>query len=548
MPVQKNAYRKNFSLIVIFLVLISITFVVALFISYNLTSKYVENEFASKKIEVLEQTIKPYNDFFGNKVPEITSYQGFLDSASARKYVASVFQDYAFVKRVVFYDVLIGGRPTAISTRLNNIDISLKSTFVFGHKRGRIWSTKQVHPADESDFRQMAAKLSIYIAFSDTTRVPTQDELYKTFWDVKPNKITYTNILRRQDVKVFRELQHGIVPMEAYKQNMMTFYLDPFLLKVKNTHPELYQNVSIQPVVYDPIDSEGNKLITEVSLPIAFSDYKLFFSSEQGYLTAETNRRFMPIGAAVLVITLFLVAIGWLIYRNLNVNLKLFKLQYDFINNFTHEFKTPVSVIKIAGSNLRGDGELTERQRKHYGKILDEEADKLNDLMNKLLSFTQLENKSISIKKEEIVVDDFVGRYMDTFRIKYPEFKINYKADGIHIFYTDPVLLGSVFQNLIENAYKYSHPKKKELSINITQKKGNLIFSFIDRGIGIPKNEQHNVFKKFYRIENQYNQNGSVGLGLAFCKELVNFMNGDITVNSKVDEGSEFIVTLPNEN
>jgi two-component system phosphate regulon sensor histidine kinase PhoR len=56
--------------------------------------------------------------------------------------------------------------------------------------------------------------------------------------------------------------------------------------------------------------------------------------------------------------------IGWLIYRNLNVNMKLFKLQYDFINNFTHEFKTPVSVIKIAGSNLRSDGELTERQRK----------------------------------------------------------------------------------------------------------------------------------------------------------------------------------------
>jgi two-component system phosphate regulon sensor histidine kinase PhoR len=300
--------------------------------------------------------------------------------------------------------------------------------------------------------------------------------------------------------------------------------------------------------VYDPIDSEGGKLITEVSFPGAFSDYKLFFSSQQGYLTAEINRRFMPIGAVVLLISLFLVLIGWLIYRNLNVNMKLFKLQYDFINNFTHEFKTPVSVIKIAGSNLRGDGELTERQRKHYGKILDEEADKLNELMNKLLSFTQLENKSITIKKEEIVIDDFVSRYTDTFKIKYPDFKLHCKINGIHTFYTDPVLLGSVFQNLIENAYKYSHPQKKELNINITHKKGNIVFSFIDRGIGIPKVELNNIFKKFYRIENQYNQNGSVGLGLAFCKELVNFMNGEITVHSKVNEGSEFIVTLPYEN
>src|SRR6201985_1044218 len=119
----------------------------------------------------------------------------------------------------------------------------------------------------------------------------------------------------------------------------------------------------------------------------------------------------MPIGALVILIYGFLVLIGWLIYRNLSVNLKLFKLQYDFINNFTHEFKTPISVIKIAGSNLRADNDLSERQRKHYGKILDEEADKLNDLMNKLLSLTQLENDAISLKKEEIDVEEFVKGY-----------------------------------------------------------------------------------------------------------------------------------------
>ncbi|SDP94023.1 two-component system, OmpR family, phosphate regulon sensor histidine kinase PhoR [Mucilaginibacter sp. OK268] len=547
MPVHKNAYRKSFLLIIIFLVLISVTFVVALFVSYNLTAKYVENEFGSKKIEVLEQTIKPYYDFFQNKIPEITSYQGFLDSASAAKYAASVFHDYAFVRSIVFYDVLIGSKAP-ITIRRNNLDISVRGIYQYWYKRGKVFGAKRISPSDESDFKEMAVKLDNYIAFSDTSRVSSQDELFKTFWDVKPNKITYTNILRREDIRIYRDLQQRNTVKASYKQNMMTFHLDPYRLKIKNTRHELYQSVSIQPVVYDPVDSEGDKLITEVSLPISFSDYKLFFSSERGYLANEINRRFMPIGAVVLLISLFLVLIGWLIYRNLNVNIKLFKLQYDFINNFTHEFKTPVSVIKIAGSNLRGDGELTERQRKHYGKILDEEADKLNDLMNKLLSFTQLENKSITLKKEEIVVDDFVSRYTETFKIKYPDFKLNCKVNGVDTFYTDPVLLGSVFQNLIENAYKYSHPQKKELNINITHKKGDIVFSFVDRGIGIPKEELNNIFKKFYRIENQYNQNGSVGLGLAFCKELVNFMDGDIVVHSKVNEGSEFIVTLPYEN
>jgi two-component system phosphate regulon sensor histidine kinase PhoR len=67
----------------------------------------------------------------------------------------------------------------------------------------------------------------------------------------------------------------------------------------------------------------------------------------------------------------------------------------------------------------------------------------------------------------------------------------------LQTFYTDPVLLGSVFQNLIENAYKYSHPQKKELFISISQKKGNIVFSFADKGIGIPKNEQVMFLKSF---------------------------------------------------
>jgi len=544
---SKSIYRKNFSLIIIFLVLISVIFVVALFISYDFNAKNINNEFASKKIDVLEQTIKPYNDLFQNKIPEITSYQGFLDSTSAAKYADAVFHDYPFVKKIIFYDARISSQKNSTVLR-DNLGISINQMYQYVPENGmvtgiRIWNTN-----NEDDFKQMAVKLSDYIAFSDTSKESSQIEIFNTFYDIKSGKISYSNIPRRTDVKNYRELIKNGSPTSYYKQNIMTFFLDPYSLRVKNTHKELYQNVTIQPVVYDPLDAANNNLVTEAALPGAFADFKLYFSSDSNYLTNEINRRFMPIAAMVLLIYCFLVLIGWLIYRNLNINLKLFKLQYDFINNFTHEFKTPVSVIKIAGSNLSADAGLSEKQRKQYGRILNEEADKLNDLMNKLLSFTQLENKSINIKKEETDVEAFVTKYIETFKIKYPDFKINYNVHGVKSFYTDPVLLGSVFQNLVENAYKYSHPSKKVLNINVLHEKRDIIFSFADRGIGIPKNELNNIFKKFYRIENQYNQNGSVGLGLAFCKELVNFMNGDITVNSKVNEGSEFIVTLPYEN
>lgn len=547
MKKQDNSYRKNFPLAITFLVLTSVMFIIALFVSYNLNAKYVENEFDSKKIYVQEQTTRPYYNLFQNKITEITSYQGFLDSASAARYADSVFKNYDFVRQMVFYDVQIGNQNQGIIIK-NRLGISIKSMYLFRPKNNkvegiRIWNTK-----GETDFEQMATKLARFIALSDTTRSSTQDEIYKTFYDVKPGKISYSNILRREDVKILRELQ--MHPNSPYfsKQTMMTFFLDPYRLKVRNIYKQLYQKVSIQPVVFDPPDNPSGTLVTETPLPTAFSDYKLYFFSPPGYLNAEINRRFMPVGGLVLLIYCVLMLIGWLIYRNLGINVKLFKLQYDFINNFTHEFKTPVSVIKIAGSNLSGDGELTERQRKQYGRILNEEADKLNELMNKLLSFTQLENKSIDLKKEPIDVDQFVKGYIETFKIKHPDFKITTHFDDTPPLYSDPVMLGSVFQNLMENAYKYSHPAKKELHINVSSVKRNIMFSFKDKGIGIQKAELANVFKKFYRIENQYNQNGSVGLGLAFCKELVNFMDGEIIVNSKVNEGSEFIVTLPYEN
>jgi len=543
----KNIYHKSSSLIIIFLVLISVIFVVALFISYDFNAKNIENEFASKKIDVLEQTIKPYNDLFQNRIPEITSYQGFLDSTSAAKYADAIFHDYPFVQKIVFYDARISNQKNSTILR-DNLGISINQMYQYMPENRKVTGIRIWNTSDEDDFKQMAIKLSDYIAFSDTSKESSQIEIFNTFYDIKSGKISYSNIPRRTDVKNYRELIKNGSPSSYYKQNIMTFFLDPYSLRVKNSHKELYQSVSIQPLVYDPLDAGGNNLVTEATLPGAFADFKLYFSSDSNYLTSETNRRFMPIAAMVLLIYCFVVVIGWLIYRNLNVNLKLFKLQYDFINNFTHEFKTPVSVIKIAGSNLSAEGGLSEKQRKQYGRILNEEADKMNDLMNKLLSFTQLENKSIDIKKEEIDVEAFGIKYIESFKIKYPDFKINFKVHGVKSFYSDPVLLGSVLQNLMENAYKYSHPNKKVLNINVLHEKRDIIFSFADRGIGIPKNELNNIFKKFYRIENQYNQNGSVGLGLAFCKELVNFMNGEITVNSKVNEGSEFIVTLPYEN
>jgi two-component system phosphate regulon sensor histidine kinase PhoR len=544
-----TVYRKNSALIIAFVTLVSVTLIVGLFIAYRLTVQNVETDFSAKKNNVADQSlINPYNDFYRNKIFEINAYSGLLDSASAANYADSVFHNFGFVSKVVFYQVVVGGAHKD-NLKGKHLEISTRSVFEYFPKKHKHWQQKNDGEINASDFNQMAEKLNAYVARYDTTKGPGTDQ-QSVFYNTRPGKISFLNIPGNGDLKIYHELQKTGPSGSFYKQNMMTFYLDAYKIKIKNTHPELYSSVSIRQVTYDPPDIDHAKTLTdEVALPGAFSDYKFYFSSPREHLNGEIFHRFLPYGGVIFLIYAVFMFIGWLIYRNLSTNLKMFKLQYDFINNFTHEFKTPVSVIKIAGSNLKGDNELTDRQRKHYGKILDEEADKLNELMNKLLSFTQLENKSISIKKDKIKIEPFVKGYIDTFKIKHPLFKLGYAIDKeAKFFYTDSVLLGSVFQNLMENAYKYSHLDQKELFINITLEKRNIIFSFIDKGIGIPKSELNNIFRKFYRLENQYNQNGSVGLGLAFCKELVNFMDGDITVKSRVDVGSEFVVTLPYAN
>src|SRR5690606_886227 len=101
---QRNTYRVNYMLVGAFIVVMLASFVLAMILARDLTVTYVENEFASRKVEVLEHNIGPFNDCFHSRIPEISFYQGYLDSAGVAAYADSVLHDYPFVERIVFYD------------------------------------------------------------------------------------------------------------------------------------------------------------------------------------------------------------------------------------------------------------------------------------------------------------------------------------------------------------------------------------------------------------------------------------------------------------
>jgi two-component system phosphate regulon sensor histidine kinase PhoR len=555
-PAQKDPFRKNYMLIFVFTIVLTISMVVALLLAHHLTVNKIESEFSSRKSEVLDYNVQSFNQFFQNSIAEVSDYTGFMDSVVAASHARNVLEKFPFVESIVFYDLLITNRipTTQYGFEANNMLIYPAGIFQFERDPNTeegsiIGSRKQYRNLPISDdFNNMAVKFASFIERADTTRTIDATEQFKVFYTVSPGRIAHLTIPRKEDVKAFKDLMYN-PPRDStfYQQDLMAYSINPNLLTQINTVPELYERIEVQPIMFQKLDVAFDALTSEAPLPAALSDYKFYFYSSRNFLNIEVNKRFLPIGGGILVIYLFLVTIAYLIYRNLNINSRVFKLQYDFINNLTHEFKTPVSVIKIAGNNIAQAKSLSDQERSMYGKILDQEADRLNNLMNTLLSFTQIENKSIQIKWEWVDLQEFCAKIKEAISIKYPDLRLECQVKINKEHKTDPVLLQSIFMNLIDNAYKYSPPDRRHLIITIKPIKKLVWFSFTDQGIGIDSKEIQNVFKKFYRLQNQYNQQGSIGLGLAFCKELVNFMGGEMDAESILGKGTTFHVKFPLE-
>ncbi|MFD1768213.1 sensor histidine kinase [Sphingobacterium suaedae] len=544
-------YRKNFGLLIAFVVLVTILFVVAMLAARSMIANFIESEFNNRKVEIFDQSVQPFNEFFNDKIPEISYYQGYLDSVKAAAYVNDIIRRNAFVERVLFYDVTVTNSDSIESgIKYNHLLIYPKSviSFALDAENRLIAQRKESNEtrAFVEDFNSMVLKFVGFLdRVSDSTRMSDND-IYKVFYTMNAGKVSYMNIPRISDLLAYKRMMSSSDnPIVSYDQDMFMFLINPSRLQIKNVAANLYEKIEILPIVSGRVTDQHFYLETELPLPGALSDYKLQYTSSEGFINKEINRRFLPVSLGISIIYLILIFIAYLIYRNITINGKLFQLQYDFINNLTHEFKTPVSVIKIAGNNIQSSEKLSTEEQRMYGKILDQEADKLNSLMNKLLSFAQIENKSIKPNKEEVHVEEFCEPIFEAVKLKYPDLNFSYHIDVQNNMVVDTTLLLSVFQNLIDNAYKYSEPQRKFLHIDVQQNKKNFVIKFKDQGIGINKKEFNSIFKKFYRVKNQFNQQGSIGLGLAFCKEIVDFMGGEIKVESVVGQSTTFTLLFP---
>lgn len=218
-------------------------------------------------------------------------------------------------------------------------------------------------------------------------------------------------------------------------------------------------------------------------------------------------------------------------------------LQKEFINNVSHEIKTPVSSIEGFAKFLK-DKNLTDEEREEYTNIIIEEAKRLENLTGKILKLSKLNNQEVITNKQEIDIAEQIRKAISLLEPKWSkkDIKINVSLDE-KVFLGDEDLIYQVWVNIIDNAIKFSN-EGGSIDIKVYEKDKNIIVEIKDHGIGMKEEELEKVYDRFYQIDKSHSKEGS-GLGLAIVKRIVELSEGKIEIKSKENKGTTVTVKLP---
>lgn len=271
------------------------------------------------------------------------------------------------------------------------------------------------------------------------------------------------------------------------------------------------------------------------------------FPTEKNYIYRSVRFIIPTLAFTVILLVIFLYTII-LAFRQK----KLSEMKNDFINNMTHEFKTPISTISLAAQMLE-DPSVNKSPSilNHCARVINEETKRLRILVERVLVLSMFDNSQIRINIAELNANVIIKSVVDNFKIKAEKFGGSVTTDlqaSDATIAVDKLHFTNLIYSLLDNAVKYrkedvppvltittSDLNNKELQIRIS-----------DNGIGIRQQDQRRIFDRFYRVStgNRHDVKG-YGIGLAYVKEVVNQFDGSIQVESEPGEGTTFIITLP---
>ncbi|MNK39788.1 Alkaline phosphatase synthesis sensor protein PhoR [compost metagenome] len=266
------------------------------------------------------------------------------------------------------------------------------------------------------------------------------------------------------------------------------------------------------------------------------------FPNETTYLFSSMRFWFILSTALILILLIYVYSIFTLLQHK-----KYSELQRDFINNMTHEFKTPLASILIASKYLIEQKPIKEDKKLYtYTDIIINQGNKLNSHIEKILNIAKSDYAPLELKKETILIVPIIEEAIENIKLKYPEASITIETvSKEYLIETDTFHFANLVYNLLDNAIKYCN-EKPQVTIKIIENNNSLKLEFVDNGIGINPKKISFIFDKFYRVQNEKsNEVNGFGLGLYYVKEICSLQNWKIKAENNSEKGVTLTLSIP---
>ncbi len=399
-------------------------------------------------------------------------------------------------------------------------------------------------------------------------RRPANISSMQTFWDEK----SYDNMKRLRMFSYFQERSDLPITIRISDPDFFPNILDT-LFKQKNIYLDFKfaiqtenEGKNVYITVQKPADGKNEYIIggndfkpgkkTQIYKKLLFPDEQqlkpnyicVYFPKQRSEILKSTAFLIFPsILLTIIIGAIFIVTLQIILKQK-----KISQIKNDFINNMTHELKTPISTISLASQMLRDSAVLrTPKTVDHISGVIFDESERLSNQVEKVLQMAVFNEGKLKLKFSEIDLNRLIDTVSSNFeiRVSTENGKLNTDLSAENPYIDgDEVHITNVIFNLLDNAIKYSR-EAPQIDLSTENKNGWVVVQVKDNGIGISKEHQSQIFERFYRVPtgNIHNVKG-FGLGLSYVKRIVDYHNGKIKVESTLGKGTRFRIYFPSKN
>lgn len=265
------------------------------------------------------------------------------------------------------------------------------------------------------------------------------------------------------------------------------------------------------------------------------------FPNETSYLLSSLRFWFLLSIALIVILLIYVYSIYTIIQQK-----KYSELQRDFINNMTHEFKTPLSSILLASNYLNKQESIQKDEKlEKYTEIIINQSKKLNSHIEQILNIAKSDNEPMKMKMTEVAVIPILKEVIDNLQLKNPNLRVKINSTNDFTIQADEFHFTNIIYNLLDNSVKYCE-ENPEINITITENKNQIQLDFSDNGIGVSNKNINFIFDKFYRIPStKSNEVNGFGLGLYYVKKICIQHKWKIFATNNNDKGITVSIAIP---